>query len=302
MQDKSMINKSTALKVIDLMVRKKFHELPDDIAFCSNIFMIFGLPAHRIKENPAFWIKKSNSYDLIITRDPKCEIPYGCYARMNQIFIDTEVRTKNTNVIDVGRSFRDYTQKLGYKDGKANKGLVRQLLNYVTSSIELDIKDPTPGHISGIHTVVAKAWDFFFDVPNPEQLSLFKGKIILSEDYARYIHDHSVPLDMNMIRCFKRNPLALDFYRFLAYRNNELNKTISFPDHLLFQQLGTDQEAIKVTRNRLKKILQLIQIYWPVNAKFEDGFFELRPSPPAVQHRLPSKTPITITNKNDVDN
>jgi len=88
MQDKSMTIKSTALKVIDLMVRKKFHELPDDIAFCSNIFMIFGLPAHRIKENPAFWIKKSNSYDLIITRDPKYEIPYGCYARMNQIFID----------------------------------------------------------------------------------------------------------------------------------------------------------------------------------------------------------------------
>lgn len=302
MQDKSMTIKSTALKVIDLMVRKKFHELPDDIAFCSNIFMIFGLPAHRIKENPAFWIKKSNSYDLIITRDPKYEIPYGCYARMNQIFIDTEVRIKNTNVIDVGRSFRDYTQKLGYKDGVANRGLAKQLLNYVTSSIKLDIKDPTPGHISGIHTVVAKAWDFFFDVPNPEQLTLFKGKIILSEDYARYIHDHSVPLDMNMIRCFKRNPLALDFYRFLAYRNNTLNKTISFPDHLLFQQLGTDQAAHFVTRDRLKKILKLIQIYWPVNAKFEDGFFELRPSPPAVQHKIPSKTPITITNKNAVDN
>lgn len=297
-----MINKSTALKVIDLMVRKKFQELPDDIAFCSNIFMIFGLPTHRLKNNPAFWIKKSQSYNLTINRAQDYEIPYGCYARMNQIFIDTEVRTKNTNVIDVGRSFREYTQKLDYKDGRANKSLAKQLLNYVTSSIKLDIKDPTHSHISGIHTVVAKAWDFFFDVPNPEQLTLFKGKIILSEDYAKYIHDHSVPLDMNMVRCFKRNPLALDFYRFLAYRNNELNKVISFPDHLLFQQLGTDQEKLKVTRNRLKKILQLIQIYWPVNAKFEDGFFELRPSPPAVQYRLPSKTPIIITNRNDVSN
>lgn len=297
-----MTNKLSTLKVIDLMVRKKFNELPDDIAFCSNIFMIFGLPARKVKGNPAFWIKKNNIYDLTITRDPKYEIPYGCYARMNQIFIDTEVRTKNTNVIDVGRSFREYTQKLGYKDGKANKNLAKQLLNYVTSSVKLDVKNSTPGHISGIHTVVAKAWDFFFDVPNPEQLTLAKGKIILNEDYARYIHDHSVPLDMNMIRCFKRNPLALDFYRFLAYRNNKLHKTISFPDHLLFKQLGTEQEKIKVTRSRLKKILKTIQIHWLVKAKFENGFFELKPSPPAVQHKIASKTPIIITNRNDVNN
>ena len=82
-----------------------------------------------MKGNPAFWIKENNTYTFTITRDPKYEIPYGCYARMNQIYIDTEVRTKNTNVIDVGRSFREYTQKLGYKDGKANKNLAKQLLN-----------------------------------------------------------------------------------------------------------------------------------------------------------------------------
>jgi len=293
-----MTNKLSTLKVIDLMVRKKFNELPDDIAFSSNIFMIFGLPALKVKGNPHVWTKKNNTYNLTITRHPKYEIPYGCYARMNQIFIDTEVRTKNTNVIDVGRSFKEYTKKLGYKDGKANKNLAKQLLNYVTSSIILDINNPTPGGISGIHTVVAKAWDFFFDVKNPKQLTLAKGKIILNEDYARYIHDHSVPLDMNMIRCFKRNPLALDFYRFLAYRNNKLKSALSFPDHLLFSQLGTDQEDHTVTRVRLKKILKTIQIHWPVKAKFEDGFFELKPSPPAVQQKIGSKAPIIITNKN----
>lgn len=297
-----MTNKSSIIKVLDLVTQKTLREeIPEDIAFCSNIFMIFGLPAYRLKDNPTFWIRKSRSYDLVITRDPKCEIPSGCYARMNQIFIDTEVRTKNTNIIDVGRSFSEYAHKLGYKDGKANKNLARQLLNYVTSSIKLNITDLNPGHIAGIHTVVAEAWDFFFDVPNPEQLTLFKGKILLSEKYAKYIHDHSVPLDMNVIRCFKRNPLALDFYRFLAYRNNELNKTISFPDRLLFEQLGTGHEDHRVTRSRLKTILKFIQLYWPVKAAFEDGYFELRPSPPAVQHKIPSKTPLSITNKIVVD-
>jgi len=102
---------------------------------------------------------------------------------------------------------------------------------------------------------------------------------------------------MNVVRCFKRNPLALDFYRFIAYRNNNLNKTLSFPDHLLFEQLGTEQQTDRVTRNRLNRVLKTIKMYWPVRAKFEDGYFELHPSPPAVQKQVPSRKPIAIVDK-----
>jgi hypothetical protein len=150
--------------------------------------------------------------------------------------------------------------------------------------------------VLGIQSVVARAWDIYFDVKNPEQLTFSKGQIVLDEAYARYIHRHSVPLDMNIVGYFKRNPLALDFYRFLAYRNNGLGETITFPDRLLFEQLGTEQQADKVIRNRLKAILRTIQLYWPIKAKFEDEFFELQPSPPAVGRRLPSKKPIAIVN------
>lgn len=285
-------------KFLDLIVKNNtLEEIEKDIGFSSNIFMVFGLPTRKLEGNPAFWKKETSLCDLTIARDEKTEIPYGCYARMNQIFIDTEVRTKNTNVIDVGRSFREYTHKLGYKDGKANRVLLRQLFNYICCTIKVEPKNTAPGHFMGVHSLVARAWDIHFDVKNPEQLMLFKGQIILDEVYAKYIHKHSVPLDMNVIHSFKRSPLALDFYRFLAYRNNGLNKSISFPDHLLFEQLGTEQESDKVTRGRLQRILKTLQMYWPVNAKFEDGYFELQPSPPAVQARIPSKKPITIIEK-----
>ena len=282
---------------LDLIVQKKFDEVKEDIGFSSNIFMVFGLPTHKLNGNPAYWTKETSLCKLTITRGEKYEIPYGCYARMNQIFIDTEVRTKNTNVIDVGRTFNEYVKKIGYAEGYANKALLRQLINYVTSVIKVEPRNPTPGRIIGIQSVVARAWDIYFDVQNPEQLTFSKGQIILDEGYARYIHKHSVPLDMNVVRCFKRNPLALDFYRFLAYRNNRLNETIVFPDQLLFEQLGTSQQADFVTRGLLKKILKAIQMYWPVKAKFEDGYFELQPSPPAVQRKIPSKKPIVIGEK-----
>jgi len=217
---------------------------------------------------------------------------------MNQIFIDTEVRTKNTNVIDVGKSFREYAHKLGYEDGRANQALLRQLINYITSVVRVEPSNLSSGRSMGVQSVVARAWDILFDVKNPEQLTLSKGQIILDERYAKYIHGHSVPLDMNVVHCFKRNALALDFYRFLAYRNNKLRKPISFPDRLLFEQLATEQETDTVTRTRLRRILKAIQMYWPVQAKFEDNHFELAPSPPAVQRRIPRKRPITLMNKN----
>jgi len=271
-----------------------------DIGFSSNIFMIYGLPARRLQGNPAFWIKQTSLCTLTVTRDEKQEIPYGCYARMNQIFIDTEVRTKNTNVIDVGKSFREYTHKVGYLDGGANRALLRQLLNYVTSTVKVEPKNNATDRFTGIHSVVAKAWDIHFDVKNPDQLMLAKGQIILDVDYAKWIHDHSAPLDMNVIRAFSRNPLALDFYRFLAYRNNELKNPVSLEDYHLFGQLGTQQETHTVTRTRLRRILKAIQMYWPVKAKFEDGYFQLDPSPPAVQHKIPSKHHIIIVDKHAI--
>lgn len=280
---------------LDLIVQKRFDEIKEDIGFSSNIFMVFGLPTRRLSGNPAYWKKKTSLCELTIMRHDKYEVPYGCYARMNQIYIDTEVKTKNTNVIDVGRSFNEYVKKVGYTEGKANKALLRQLINYITSVIRIEPVNSESSRIVGIQSLVAKAWDIFFDVKSPEQLTLSKGKIILNEDYARYIYKHSVPLDMNIVRCFKRNPLGLDFYRFLAYRNNELKKTISFPDKLLFEQLGTEEENDRKTRMKLKGILKLLQGYWPVKAKFEDGYFEFAPSPPTIQKKIASKKPLEIT-------
>lgn len=289
-------------KMVDLIATKSLDPgYAPDVWFSSNIFMVFGLPAQRLKDNPIQWVKKTSFCDLTITRNSKYEIPYGCYARMNQIFIDTEVRTKNTNEIDVGRCFNEYVRKLGYKEGRANKALLRQLINYVTSILTVDIKHEQPGRITGVNSLVARYWDVHFDVKNPEQLMLVKGKILLDEAYANWVHKHSVPLNMDIVNVFKRNPLALDFYRFLAYRNNDLRKTIAFPDRELFDQFGTEQQADFVIRGRLRKILRIIQAYWPVKAKFEDGFFELHPSPPAVQKRLPSSGSIKIVKLPEIE-
>lgn len=269
---------------------------PEDIGFSSNIFMVFGLPAQRLKGNPFVWEKKNSLYALSLTKHKDHAIPSGCYARMNQIFIDTEVKTKNTNVIEVGHSFYEYAQKLGYSHGRAERELVEQLVNYVTCRIDLTVVDEQLARRTEVSALVSSGRDFFFDVKNPDQLTMSSGRIVLSEDYAKYIHEHAAPLDLEVVRTFKRNPLALDFYRFLAYRVNKLNKAIEFPDRLLFEQLGTEQGKDFVTRARLRAILRQIQGFWPgLRAKFEDGHFILEPSDPAIKAKLARRNPLSIT-------
>ena len=290
-----LLSDKAARGLADLIVQKALGGTDVDVGFSSNIFMVFGLPTRRLADEQVFWKKKTSLCELTITRNPDYEIPWGCYARMNQIYIDTEVRSKNTNIIDVGQSFREYAQRIGYKDGRANRALLKQLLNYITSVIYIKPGDLEPGHAVGIQTLLANAWDIHFDVHNPEQLMFSKGKIVLEEKYASYVHTPAVPLDMNVVNVFKRNPLALDFYRFLAYRTNKLGKMIHFPEHLRVEQVGTDQEEDKIVRVRLRHILAAIQTYWPVKARFESGEFIWEPSPPAVQHKIPSRKPINIT-------
>lgn len=269
---------------------------PEDIGFSSNIFMVFGLPALRLKGIPAFWTKENSLYKLTLARHVDHEIPSGCYARMNQIFIDTEVKTKNTNVIEIGRSLHEYAQKLGYSHGGAERELVKQLVNYTTCRLDLTVVDEQLARHTEISALVSEGRDFFFDMQNPQQMTITSGRVVLSEAYARYIHKHAAPLDLEVVRALKRNPLALDFYRFLAYRVNNLNKPIEFPDHLLFEQLGTGVTADKVTRARLRVILRHIKGFWPgLNAGFEDGQFILAPSDSAIKNKLPRRNPISIT-------
>lgn len=279
-------SKKKTIEFADAIARKTLGELEQAIGYSSNIFMMFGLPTKRLPKEQKHWVRENPKYSLTLTQiDKDFEVPYGCYARMNQIFLDTEVKTKATNIIDLGNSFNEYAKKVGYHAGFANRALKRQLANLIRCAISISAKNE---HLdAGVQTLVGRKWFIGLDEHSPEQPELFRSQLLLDESYTEYIFKHAVPLDMTVVRFFKRNPLALDFYRFLAYRNNDLNKPLVLPDAALLNQLGTSITDPTVTRVRLKKILEQIQVYWKVQAKLEDGYFYLSPSPPAIGQKSP---------------
>lgn len=278
---------------VTAIVQKELAEVEPSTGFSGNIFMMFGLPTRKLPQEQKSWIKENPKYTLTITQvDPVHDIPYGCYARINQIFLDTEVKTKATNVIDLGNSFTQYVRKVGYEKGRANRGLKRQLANLIRCAIHITAKNLHGD--AAFQTLVGRKWFIGLDERSPDEPELFRSRILLDKAYATYIFDHAVPLDLKVVRYFKRNPLALDFYRFLAYRIHGLSNPLKIDDPVLFDQFGGDIANPRITRLRLQKILRKIQTYWKVTASFQEGYFYLAPSPPAVDSTVPLRKSLRL--------
>ena len=281
------------IRFANVIAKKELGDLEQVIGYSSTIFMIFGLPTQKLLEGQKQWVRENKKYAFTLTQIHKdFDIPYGCYARMNQIFIDTEVKTKNTNVINLGNTFNEYIKKIGYHEGYAYRGVKTQLSNLIRCAIGITAK--TAHADVGIQTLVGRKWFITLDEHSPDHPELFQSQITLDDVYADFIRKHAAPLDMEVIRFFNRNPHGLDFYRFLAYRNNNLSKPIVIPEGDLFDQLGACSENTKMLKLRSKEILRQIQAYWSVNAKFEDGYFHLFPSPPAVRQKKSLSGPSRI--------
>jgi len=285
--------KQKDLHFADIIAKRRMGELEPLIGFSANFFMMFGLPTRKYDKQT--WTKDNPLYTFNLTQtNPKFDIPYGCYARLNQIFIDTQITTTRSNVINLGNSFNDYVKKLGYTEGRAYRGLKKQLLNLIRCSISVDAK--IPGVDAGLQTLVGRKWYIDLNEKSPKQSELFQSKILIDAEYTQFVYKHAVPLDMRIVKVFKRNPLALDFYRFMAYRNNGLSQPLALREESLFDQLGTSISEAKKTKYRLLPILDKIKSDWAVNAKFENGYFYLFPSPPAVDKKLASNAPLKIVN------
>lgn len=256
------------MKLAGTISKKKMGDLSDDTVFLSTVFMLCSLPVRALKGNPFMWEKETKHLVLTIYRDKNNKIPYGNYARLIQIWIDTEVKKKNKDVLDFGNSLNSFLKELGIKEGKANREVLKQMMNYLSCRIQIQIKDDVnKNHRQEVNALVSVFNDLYFDPKQTDQLDLFKSSIKLSAEIVQFIRNHAAPLDMNIIRQFKNNALALDLIRLICYRNNGLiythQKVLNLPEEELYNQLGTIDKKTRQTRASIKKLLKQIKEYWP---------------------------------------
>jgi hypothetical protein len=99
--------------------------------------------------------------------------------------------------------------------------------------------------------------------PQPGQRSL----VILSDAYWEEIRTHPVPVDAEVVRALANNPGCLDLYTWLSWRCYQARTEELIPLFGAFglaNQLGVqDYERERKFRERVRRWLELVKLYWP---------------------------------------
>ena len=77
-----------------------------------------------------------------------------------------------------------------------------------------------------VNALIARRTEFWWNPKRPDESTLWKSKLELSEDFFNEIIRHPVPLDLNTLTALKRSTLGLDLYLWLVYRTFALRASL----------------------------------------------------------------------------
>ena len=217
------------------------------------------------------------------------KLPYGNLPRLLMAWLCTEaVRTQSREII-LGRSLSDFMRSVGvYDDGGAVRRRLReQMQRLFRSQVELVYEDAHGSRF--IASRIADSGEFWWDIKQPNQSSLWESKIELGEKFFHEVITNPVPIDLHILKAVKRSPLGLDLYLWLTYRTFSLKRQLRLTWPLLYRQFGVDPEkadngrTVDDFRKDCLRELQKIKRAWPdLHYQTVKGALVLSPSPPAV--------------------
>jgi hypothetical protein len=133
---------------------------------------------------------------------------------------------------------------------------------------------------------VADSALLWWDTKTPEQASLWKSSVTLSEPFYSEIINNSVPIDMRAIKALKRSPMALDIYCWLTYRLSYLKSPTEIPFQLLAMQFGSGYTRPDNFKQAFVKELKKVLVVYPeARVQVDTHELILKPSKPHISKR-----------------
>ena len=83
---------------------------------------------------------------------------------------------------------------------------------------------------------IADSGEFWWDVKQPDQSSLWESRIELGEKFFHEVITNPVPLDMHVLRAVKRSPRGRDLYLWLTYRTFTLTSPLRLTWPKIYKQ------------------------------------------------------------------
>lgn len=261
-----------------------------EIGYMARAMVLATMP-HRRTKDTAF-VRTNGAFRLAIMADPETGLPFGTIPRLLLSFLTTEaVRTKSLEIM-LGHNLSDFLQKLGTVPTGGRWGSITRVKTQAERlfSCSVSCRYDRDGHV-GIKNVtpVAEA-HLWWDPKHPNQGSLWKSTVLLTEEFGREIMHHPVPYHISALRLLTSSPLAIDVYFWASYRNSYIKQPSHIPWQALQMQFGagysfTPQGKSEFKRAFLRALGKVAAVYPEVKKlRPEDSYLLFVPGHPHIPH------------------
>ena len=245
---------------------------------------MLGLPYRRPKgEKDQIWRITTDFADITvqsgtIKRDDGTTahvgVPYGSYARMSLIALQSEALEQGSRDIELGDTAYNALKRLGLVDGgKVAEMALAQLEKLARCHVSFRIGTDLKG--LEINERLVEAFEYDTDG------KIFIKRVRLSSAFFEGLRRHPVAIDRDAVKRIRNSPVALDVYLWLSYRLPVLEREISISWSALHKQFGHGSEIPRFFKRPFAENCELARSVYPTaNFSFTPAGIILRPSPP----------------------
>jgi hypothetical protein len=245
---------------------------------------MLGLPYRRPKgEKDQIWRISTDFADITvqsgtIKRDDGTTIhagvPYGSYARIALIALQSEALEQGSRDIELGDTAYDALKRLGLPDGgKVADMALAQLEKLARCHVSFRIGTDLKGLEINERLVEA----FQYDTDG----RMFIKRIRLSPAFFEGLRRHPVAIDRAAVQRIRNSPVALDVYLWLSYRLPVLERETPISWAALHKQFGHGIGVMRFFKRPFAENLEMARSIYPTaNFSLTQAGIVLRPSPP----------------------
>jgi Plasmid encoded RepA protein len=269
------------------------------LAFAYSGWAQCALP-HRRTQPDRLWIVESDHVRLVVEpghkgsgrdgRGPMVPIgvPFGSYARLIMLYLQTEALRTGHREVELGGSWREWMHRIGVPWGGSSGKAVREQAEMI-ARCRLTFHVQGMGRSGLVNQSIVDAADFIEvdDDPDARQGRLSLETAKLSEGFFEQLKRHPLPIEESAIKALANNSAALDVYMWLAYRLRSLQVPKLVTWRALKAQHGATYKELFHFKARFPALLEHACAVYP-DAKVEvveEGVI-LKPSRPPVSPKL----------------
>ena len=281
-------------------IRQQTTREADAIKFMARSLVLATLP-HSDPGDIQVWGRRNGNYSLTIQPQFKIDkngkpeslgIPYGTIPRLILCWLTSEVVQKKAREVELGSSLSEFMRKLDILPTGGTFGSIPRVKKQMKSLFSANISmtyDEEDRFINEPFRVADSTDILWMPAKDPEQISLWRSAIVLSEKFYNDILNSPIPVDMRALKALKGSSLQLDIYMWLTYRMSRVKGRTPIPWDELKEQFGSDYATTKQFAYEFKKGLKkVLTVYRHANVDAESKYLILRPSRTsvAVNHGL----------------